>query len=79
MAKKWEHQSRDAAVPYSVKHEKGKSFNNSDQSRLVRTNVWAADVKRQKRSRKRLDRSKRSPARPSGGADRDKWRPANRR
>jgi DNA-binding transcriptional LysR family regulator len=79
MAKKWEHQSRDAAVPYSVKHEKGKSFNDSDHSRLVRTNVRAADVKRQKRSRKQLDRSKRSPARASGTVDRNKRRPANRR
>jgi DNA-binding transcriptional LysR family regulator len=79
MSKKWEKQPRDAEVPYSVKHEKGKSFNDSDHSRLVRTNVRAADVKRQKRSRKQLDRSKRSPARASGTVDRNKRRPANRR
>jgi DNA-binding transcriptional LysR family regulator len=79
MAKKWEHQPRDAAVRHSPKHEKSKSISNAHHSHVVRTTAQSAAVKRQQRGGKQLNRSKRSPARASGAADRDKRRPANRR
>jgi DNA-binding transcriptional LysR family regulator len=79
MAKKWEHQPGDAAVRHSPKHEKSKSISNARHSHVVRTTAQSADVKRQQRRDKQLNRSKRSPARASGAADRNKRRPANRR
>jgi DNA-binding transcriptional LysR family regulator len=78
MSKKWELEPRDAAVPHSPKHEKSKSTNDACHSHVVRTTA-RTDVKRQKRRGKRLGRSKHSPARDSGGANRNKRRPTNRR
>jgi DNA-binding transcriptional LysR family regulator len=78
VAKKWEHQPRDAAVPQSPKKEKSKSTSDACHSHVVRTTAQP-DVKRQRQRGKRLNRSKRSPARASGTADRNKRRPANRR
>src|SRR5215472_15130244 len=71
MAKKWDYQPRDAAVPYSPK---SKSTTDASHSHVLRTTA-RAEVKRQRRRGKQLDRSKRSRARASG----NKRRPANRR
>jgi len=80
MAKKWEHRAKDAAVPHSLKRQKGKSIGGTHHhSHVVRANARCADVKRQKRRGKQHDRSKRSPARTSGATGRNNRRPRNRR
>src|SRR5499427_3785415 len=48
MAKKWEHRAKDAAVPHSLKRQKGKSIGDTyHHSHVVRANARCAAVKRQ--------------------------------